>query len=296
MSGQQSTHGPELTIVVPAYNEEGQIEREIHRLHEAMAGLGVQYEVVVVDDGSQDRTAEIAEACRCTVLKQPQNRGYGAALKRGIRHANTEFVLITDADGTYPAERIPDLWAHAKLYDMVVGARIGSDVQVPWVRRPAKWFLRQLASYLSGRVIPDVNSGLRIMRRDQVARFAHILPNAFSFTTTITMALLCSDLSVKYVAIDYAKRVGRSKVTAMDAYRFLVLSLRVSLLFNPLKIFLPMGTTLFLAGSAKFAYDVTLNNLSESAVLAILGAIIVWCFGLLADQNARLGMDRDRWD
>lgn len=287
---------PELTVVVPAYNEEDQIEKEIAHLNQVLRGMGIRYELVVVDDGSKDRTAEIAARCECTLLKQPQNRGYGAALKRGIRYAKSEFVVITDADGTYPAERIPDMWADAEKYDMIVGARVGANVHIPLIRRPAKWFLRKLASYLSGYPIPDINSGLRLMRREQVARFAHILPNAFSFTTTITMALLCNDLAVKYLPIDYAQRVGNSKITPMDAYRFLMLSLRVSLLFNPLKIFLPIGAVMFLAGAAKFAYDVTLNNLSESAVMAILGAIIVWCVGLLADQNARLGMDRDPWD
>jgi hypothetical protein len=175
---------------------------------------------------------------------------------------------------------------------MVVGARTGASVQVPLVRRPAKAFIRALASYLSGERIPDLNSGLRVMRRDLVQRYAHLLPDGFSFTTTITLASISNGHPVEYVAIDYHARLGESKIRARHAYDFTLLVLRVIIYFNPLKVFIPAGAFLAAAGLAKLAYDIVRDNLSESAVLALLGALIVWAVGLLADQNARMAVRR----
>lgn len=294
-TGSDTTAELDLSIVIPAYNEENQIADEVAHLNNVMGDTGLRYEIIVVDDGSADRTAEIAEGCECKVVRQPVNRGYGAAIKRGTANARSEVIVITDADGTYPANRIPDLLAEADKHDMVVGARIGKNVHIPLVRRPAKWFLRVLAAYLAGHPIPDLNSGLRLMRKKHLKRFSHILPNGFSLTTTITMALLCNNMAVKYIPIDYAKRVGASKIRPIDAYHFLMLSLRVTMLFNPLKIFLPLGALIATTGIGKLIYDIRMDNLSESAVMAILAAITIWSVGLLADQNARLGMDRDSW-
>jgi len=247
-----------------------------------------------VDDGSTDRTAEEAGRADCRLLRLPRNRGYGAALKHGIAHAHAELVVITDADGTYPADVIPKLVAEARDYDMVVGARTGENVHVSVARAPAKWFLRVLASYLAGSHIPDLNSGLRVMRRKQVQAYSRILPSGFSFTTTITLALLCTERTVLYVPVDYRKRTGTSKIRPSHAYHFLILILRAIVLFNPLKVFLPLGALAFVVGLAKFIYDVTLDNLSETAVMGLLAAVIIWSVGLLADQSARLNLER--WD
>ena len=284
----------DVSVVIPAYNEELAIREELEAIHGVLAATQLRYEVIVVDDGSTDRTAEIAEACDCRLIRQPANRGYGASLKRGISQARAERIVITDADGTYPAEWIPALLAEADRYDMVVGARIGENVHRSLVRAPAKWFLRKLAGFLAGQPIPDLNSGLRVMKRRHVQLFSRILPSGFSFTTTITLSLMCTDRSVGYVAVDYRQRTGNSKIRPSHAYHFLILILRTIVLFNPLKVFLPLGAIAFVAGAAKFAYDVTLENLSESAVMALLGAVIVWTVGLLADQNARLNLER--WD
>ncbi|MCB9830860.1 MAG: glycosyltransferase family 2 protein [Planctomycetes bacterium] len=285
-----------ITVVIPAFNEEDAVAAEVRHLNDVLGKSGLRYEIIVVDDGSADATAERAEAEDCRLIRQPRNMGYGAALKRGFREARSELVVITDADGTYPAEEIPTLVAEAGSYDMVVGARIGDNVHIPLERRPAKWFLRVLASYLAGFKIPDLNSGLRVIRRAHVRRFAHILPNGFSFTTTITLALLCNDMSVGYHPIDYKKRIGNSKIRPSHAYRFLLLILRVMMLFNPLKIFLPLGAVVGAVGVAKLIYDIRLRNLSESAVMCLIAALLIWCVGLLADQNSRLGMDRETWD
>lgn len=294
-TGTDTAERVDVTVVIPAYNEEGAIAAEIDHLHSVLETLDRTYEIIVVDDGSADKTAEIAETKPCRVIRQPRNMGYGASLKRGFRAARSELVIITDADGTYPAEEIPKLLEQIEAYDMVVGARIGDNVHIPLIRRPPKWFLRMLASYLAGRLIPDLNSGLRVIRRSHVKRFAHILPSGFSFTTTITLSLLCNELSIGYVPIDYKKRIGSSKIRPSHAYHFLMLILRVTVLFNPLKVFLPLGLVTFVVGLGKFGYDVTKENLSESAVMCILAAVILWALGLLADQNSRLGLDRETW-
>ena len=287
---------PALSVVIPAFDEEGAIGEEIDRVHASLAGSGVDYELLVVDDGSRDRTYEIAAAKRCRVLRHKTNRGYGAALKHGIAAARAEHVVILDGDATYPTQSILELYAQRDDYDMVVGARLGKGAKIPWVRRPAKWLLRRLASFLVEREIPDLNSGFRLLRRSQVARFAHILPNGFSFTTTITLALMSCGYTVGYVPIRYGERVGQSKIRPAHAYEFLLLILRVVVLFNPLKVFLPLGALAFAAGAAKLAYDIVLDNLSESAVMALLSALIIWGLGLLADQNARFNLDRSWWN
>ena len=283
---------PDVTVVIPAFNEEDAIAQEIEGIHGVLSDRGLRFEILVVDDGSSDATAERARGAPCRVISQPENRGYGAALKRGFDAARSELVVITDADGTYPAEEIPRLLERSSAFDMVVGSRTGCNVHDSMARRPARSFLRRLASYLAGQKIPDLNSGLRVIRRRDVRRFRHILPAGFSFTTTITLSIMCTDGSVGYVPIDYRKRVGKSKIRPHHAADFLFLILRVMVLFNPLKVFLPLGLVFFTAGLAKFIYDLLLADLSESAVMAFLAAFIIWAVGLLADQNARLGLDR----
>jgi len=281
-----------VSVVIPAYNEADHLAGLLRALGEVLESTGWSYEVIVVDDGSEDGTGETALTTGARVLRNQRNRGYGAALKRGIEAARHGWILITDADGTYPASAIPRLLERAAESEMVVGARTTENVQIPFSRRPAKWFLRWLASYLAGQAIPDLNSGLRLMRRDLVERYRHLLPSRFSFTTTITLAAACNGHVVEFVPIDYAARLGESKIRPWDTYGFLLLILRTVVFFNPLKVFIPLGAVLALGGLAKFIYDVFIGNLSESAVLALLGALIVWAVGLLADQNARIAMHR----
>lgn len=289
----ESVESEGISVVIPAYNEEGAISDTIREVRSVMDASKFEYELLIVDDGSQDRTVEIAIAEGATVIEQPENRGYGASLKTGIRRSKYEIIVITDADATYPSDRIPDLIDALQGYDMVVGARVGDNVSIPLVRRPAKWVLGKIASYLAGRSIPDLNSGLRVMRKPLVRRFAHLLPSGFSFTTTITLASLCSGSLVKYVPIDYHARVGESKIRPSHAFDFLLLIIRTIVYFNPLKIFLPAGAIFFLGGLAKFAYDISLNNLSESALLGLFGAAGLWSVGLLSDQISKTAMRSD---
>ncbi|HEC28473.1 MAG TPA: glycosyltransferase family 2 protein [Gammaproteobacteria bacterium] len=282
-----------VSIVIPAYNEEGGISSSIRDVKKSMDDSGIEYELLIVNDGSKDKTAEIAAQEGATVIDLPENQGYGAALKAGIRKSKYEIIVITDADGTYPAERIPGLIGELGDYDMVVGARTGANVAAPLIRKPAKWFLRKLASYLAGRTIPDLNSGLRVMRKDLIRRFVHLLPQGFSFTTTITLASLCSGCFVKYISIDYHARIGRSKIKASHAFDFLLLIIRNIVYFNPLKVFLPLGGLFFLGGFTKFIYDLYIGNFSETALLGFISAALLWAVGLISDQISKVALRSD---
>lgn len=277
-----------VTVVIPAYNEGDHVAAQVRAVDETLARTDWTYEIIVVDDGSADATASEADSTGALVLKRGRNRGYGAALKLGISRATHGWILITDADGTYPVEAIPALLARAEQNEMVIGGRLGAHVKIPLVRRPAKWFLNRLAGYLAGQRLPDINSGLRLMRRNLIARYEFLLPDGFSFTTTITMSAACNGHAFEYVPIDYHARLGESKIRPRHAFDFTILILRIIVFFNPLKVFLPLGALLFTAGVGKLVYDITRNNLSESAVLGLIGALVVWSVGLLADQNMRI--------
>lgn len=283
-----------VSVVIPAFNEGAHVAGQITAVRDVLERTDWEYEIIVVDDGSADDTAARAAATGVRVLRSKRNRGYGASLKQGIRASRYDWILITDADGTYPAEAIPQLLAAAPQNAMVVGARTGETVKVPLVRRPAKWFLKQLASYMARRELPDINSGLRLMRKDLVERYEHLLPAGFSFTTTITLASTCNDYEVEYIPINYLARLGQSKIRPRHAIDFAILILRVIVYFNPLRVFLPLGSLLALVGSAKLVYDIWKDNLSETVVLAYLAALVIWSVGLLADQNSRMMMNVKR--
>lgn len=277
-----------LSVVIPAYNEEGGIRETIQGVQTALDQLPIPTEIIVVDDGSKDNTRAEAEAAGARIEANPVNSGYGAALKRGIRAARYEFVAILDADRTYPARYLGGMLQLAREYDMVVGDRGAAMENVPLVRRPAKKMLNWLASFLAKRKLNDINSGLRVFRRTELLPFLPLLPSGFSFTTTITLCMACSEKPLVYTPIEYRRRVGRSKIKPIDFINFIVLMLRVIMLFNPLRIFLPAGLVFFLIGSAKLAYDVTQLNLSETAVFMYLASIMVWSLGLIADMISRL--------
>jgi glycosyltransferase involved in cell wall biosynthesis len=289
---EEESHLPVLdhavTVVIPAFNEGPHIARQIREIAGVMSNSGWTFEIIVVDDGSTDGTGEIALAEGVRVLRNRRNRGYGAALKRGISAAQSDWILIIDADGTYPASAIPHLLAHADTEEMIVGARVTAMRRIPLMRRPAKWFLTKLASFLAERELPDLNSGLRLIRRSLIESYRHLLPSGFSFTTTITLAATCNEHEVFYVPVDYLARAGESKIRPRHAYDFLLLVLRIIVFFNPLRVFVPIGFAMALLGLGKFIYDLTLQNISESALLGLLGALVVWAVGLLADQNARI--------
>ena len=275
-----------VSIVIPAYNEEKGIAGTLEEIKRMTKNLEMECEVIVVDDGSKDNTAEIATQSCVKVIQHPQNRGYGAALKTGIRQAQHDIVVITDADGTYPVDMIPALVKHMDKYDMVVGARIGESVKIPFIRQPAKWMLGKIANYLTGTKISDLNSGLRAFRKNIALKFFNILPSGFSFTTTITLAMLTNDYLVHYIPIDYYKRVGKSKIKPIrDTSRFLSLIFRTVMYFNPLKVFLPISAALFIAALAVFFYSLlfTPKIMDATVTIIIMTAVQVVVIGMLAD-------------
>lgn len=278
----------DLTVVIPAYNEEGAVADTVEEVRAAVSRLPLRFEIVVVDDGSVDETRREAKRSGARVIPSSTNGGYGSALKRGISGSDSEYVAIIDADGTYPAETLVPMLYMASSADMVVGDRSGAMNNVPLIRRPAKLFLNKLANFLADRKIPDLNSGLRVFKRDSLTRFIPLLPDQFSFTTTITLCMLSSRMAVEYMPVAYAKRVGQSKIRPRDFGNFVLLVLRILVFFQPLRIFLPLGFALFLAGIAKTVYDITQNNLSESAIFAFLAALLLWSLGLIADMISRL--------
>lgn len=280
-----------VSVVIPAFNEEGAVQPVIAELQEIIRQRGIVPEIIVVDDGSKDRTAQMAAAAGARVLRHRSNRGYGASLKTGIAAASSEYIVITDADGTYPAHYVPELLAQLESADMVVGARIGKSVKIPLIRRPAKMALNLLANYMSGASIPDLNSGLRAFRREIVMQYFSILPDQFSWTTTITLAMLCDKYAVSYVPIDYRQRKGKSKIVPWDAGSFFVLILRTAMLFRPLRVFFPVVLITALAGLTKMAIDLSHQpNISASAQLALMSALLILLMGMLGDAIAtRLG-------
>lgn len=280
--------GPELMIVVPVYNEAGAIDEAVERMDKMIADSGIDAEVIWVDDGSTDGSAEMLEKLGANVYRCEENGGYGHALKKGIRATTSKYVAITDADGTYPSEDLPRMLEMGRAVDMVVGDRGKAMSNVPLIRKPAKWLLNKTANVLAGHKINDLNSGLRVFRRETLEQFLDLLPDGFSFTTTITLCMFGSGHKVVYTPIEYGRRVGHSKIRPTDFFRFMMLVVRIVTLFSPLRVFMPVGAALFVLGLIKLAYDVTQWNLSETAVFAFLSALMVWSFGLLADMISRL--------
>ena len=280
-----------VSVVIPAFNEELAVGAVVKELREILRQHELRFEIIIVDDGSTDRTVEMAVIAGARVLRHRSNRGYGAALKTGISAAIYDVIAITDADGTYPAHYIPELLEQLHTSDMAVGARIGRNVHIPWVRRPAKWVLKKLANYVTGANIPDLNSGLRVFRRDIAMQYFSILPDFFSFTTTITLAMLSDKYAVSYLPIDYHPRKGRSKIVPWDAGSFAILILRTAMLFRPLRVFLPVVVLCLLYGFTKMTIDLFRDpNISASAMLALLAALLILLIGMLGDAMAtRLG-------
>jgi len=289
-AGQPGPSRDGLSVVIPAYNEERGIGPVVKDLIATMAQSGLKHEIIVVDDGSDDATFQILSdfTDSVKVLRSSTNRGYGAALKTGIRAAKFDRVCITDADGTYPNGRIPEL---AEIFsemkcEMLVGARTGDKVEIPLMRKPAKWVIGKLANFVVGSRIPDINSGMRIFNRVMALRMFPILPDGFSLTTTITLGMIVNGLRVEYEPIDYRTRVGRSKIQPIrDTLNFIQLILRMALYFAPLKVFVPLSVSLFILGIAwAFFSWLVMGLLADvSTLIIIMTAIQLAAIGMLAE-------------
>ena len=280
-----------ITVIIPAYNEEETIGEDIDTIIKTMQKTNYECEIIVVDDGSTDKTAQIVKTKRrVELIQHSYNKGVGAARKTGILKAKGEIIVMTDGDGTYPNQDIPKLVSYSKDYDMVVGARLGKNVQWPLIRRPARWFIRKLASYLIATKIPDLNSGLRVFKKDLARKFFNILPDNHSWVSTITLAFLANGYSVKYVPIDYYKRKGKSTIHPIkDTYNFVSLVIRTVMYFNPLRVFLPLTAFVLISAIIRTLYDATvLHRIKESDIMLLLTGLIIGVLGLLADLIVRL--------
>jgi glycosyltransferase involved in cell wall biosynthesis len=276
-----------FSLIIPAYNEEAGIAQVINDLTVDLASMQGQYEVIVVNDGSRDRTRAILQTLTgIRVIEHPRNRGYGAALKTGMAVAKAPLIVITDADGSYPNGQIPHLIELAQNADMVVGARIGANVQYSTLRRIPKWFLVRFAEWLTKTPIPDLNSGLRVFDKQIAQRFSPIFPDGFSFTTSITVAMLMNYCQVHYEPIDYRARLGRSKIRPIrDTLRFVQLILRTGVYFAPMRIFFPIALLLFGGFLVTLGLDIFVrHDLTERSLLLLLASSQTAMFALIADM------------
>jgi polyisoprenyl-phosphate glycosyltransferase len=299
---QNSEEGEQLdiSVVLAVYNEQGHLRQEFDRIRDALEASAYSYEVIAVDDGSTDGSAdELRQIAGIRVIHFAKNRGSGAARKAGTRAARGRVVVWSDADMTYPNDEIPRLVKELEGHDQVVGARTSEQGTAKALRVPAKWFIRKLAGYLIQQAIPDLNSGLRAFRRDVALQYLHLLPQGFSCVSTLTLAFLANGYSIKYVPIEYRERAGRSKFHWWaDTKRYLTQVVRMILSWNPLRVFIPVGVFLTLVGVAKLIYDWVTKDfrLSPNTLLVFFAAFLIVAIGLLADLIVRLSKPRDEVD
>jgi len=285
--------GLDVSVIVPAYNEQDAVIGVLEDLDRVMRATGRTYEILLVDDGSTDETVQRSRTVEgVQVISHGQNRGTGAARTTGVRAAKGRYLVSIDADDTYPVEAIPDLLDRLETCDMVIGARTREAGTLRLLRSFAKETIRLLACYLTETRIPDLNSGLRAMRRELVEAYLPLLPNTHSWVSTITMAALSGGYHVEWLPIDYRKRIGRSTFHPIrDTYNYLVLVIRSIMYFNPLKVFLPASAFLFLAGFGKAVWDFVVHGprVATATVMVILAGVQLLALGFLGDLVVRRG-------
>jgi len=289
-----TTHQPDtcdVSVVLPIYNEKGHLRAEIERIRAALDASRHTHEIIVVDDGSNDGSeTELATIPGITLITHRRNQGSGAARRTGTTAARGRVVVWTDVDMTYPNDRIPELVDAMEGWDHIVGWRQSEEGAHRLLRTPAKWVIRKLASYLSETDIKDLNSGLRAFRRDVAMQYVHDLPKGFSCVTTLTMSFLGNGYSVGFLPIEYFPRAGRSKFHWLrDTRRYLLQVIRMTLSYNPLKVFLPVGLVLLGLGFVKLGFDWAERDfrLAANTLLIFFAALQVIAVGLLADLVVR---------
>ncbi|HEV7877790.1 glycosyltransferase family 2 protein [Bradyrhizobium sp.] len=276
-----------LSVVIPAFDEEDAIGQTVRTVKETLAASDIAtFEIIVVDDGSADRTHEIAAAEGACVIRHLHNLGYGRSLKDGIELARYPAIVITDADGTYPIKDIPRLFAlYGEGYHMVVGSRTGKNYRESVLKSPLRWILQHLVEYTASRRIPDINSGLRIFSRDHARAYLDRLCDTFSFTTSLTLAFMMNGLYVVYVPIDYYKRIGKTKVRLLsDSLRTLQYIAEAAVYYNPLRVFMLLSASLIAAAAVLIGLNVFLQTLAlfYIAVGCIIVSIQTFASGLIA--------------
>jgi glycosyltransferase involved in cell wall biosynthesis len=280
-----------VSIVIPAFNESASIAEVVGVLRAAAPW----HEIIVVDDASSDGTGERAAAAGATVVRHAYNMGNGAAVKNGIRRAGGEYILIVDADGQHPPEDALRLVGRLGDYDLVIGARSG-QTQATQARRAGNGALNRLASYLTGREIPDLTSGFRGARASGLREFLHLLPNGFSTPTTTTLAFMKAGYSVTFEPIHARQRTGQSKIRlARDGAKFLMIIFKIVTLFSPMRIFAPISLASFLLGAGYGIWNVVMHaRIPNGSVLLILFAVVVFLVGLVSEQISALRFEGRR--
>jgi len=281
-----------LSIIIPAYNEASNINQVLNGLKDELKKLPLaEYEIIVVNDASTDETRKIlSERTDVRVIDHPYNKGYGAALKTGTRNAKHDWLLTFDADGQHNPQYILDLLKYTDNYDLIAGDRTKSQYVRPSIRKPGLWLLKKIANYLVDYKIPDLNCGMRLLKKEVFLKFLHLMPDTFSISTTTVVGYLKEKRNIKFVSMEVNKRNSESKsmVKPSDAIRTLMLIFRLIMLFSPLRIFLPASIILFIIGLGFLTYDLYLLNISESTIFILITSILIFFFGLMADQIAAI--------
>lgn len=275
-----------ISVILPAKNEAEGLRRTLPMLRQAMPGA----EVIVVDDGSTDHTALVAREQQASALSAPYSMGNGAAIKRGARKAGGEVLVFMDADGQHDPRHVQSLLDKLdEGYDMVVGARARAG-QANAGRGAANAFYNRLASWMTGHKVVDLTSGFRVVRADKFREFLHLLPNGFSYPTTITMAFFRSAYPVAYVPIPVDKRIGRSHIRPVrDGLRFLLIIFKIATLYSPLKLFAPIGFAFFLLGAGWYGWTLmTQARFTNMSALLFSASVIVFLIGLISEQITSL--------
>lgn len=282
-------------IIIPVFNEDGAISDTLRRVIEITEKIkDWTFEVICVNDASTDKTADIlsefSNRSEITLHTHSINRGYGGALRTGLDRCQLPWVFIVDADATYPIDDLPKLLSELENgSDMVVGARKGLGITASPFHRIARWILRKMTHILTGTMVPDLNSGMRVFRRSLYVEFKNLLPLGFSFTTTITMASLYSNYRISYVPIDYAPRLGKSNIKPIrDFFGFTMLIVRIASYFEPLRFFLPLAFIVMIVGFLKGARDfIWLGQIGPLAVIVFLMGVQIFLTGILAEVIVR---------
>lgn len=285
---------PDISVIIPAYREEKVIVQVVSRVRQVLDTAKKNYELLVIDDGSDDNTAGEAQRAGARVFSHPYNIGNGAAVKTGIRKAKGKILVMMDGDGQHSPEDIPRLLEHMDSYDMAVGAR-SNDSQTSPHRNLANRIYNIFATYICKREIEDLTSGFRAMRADMAHRFVSMLPNTFSYPTTITLAVVRGGYSLVYVPITTRLRVGQSKIKLFkDGSRFLLIIVKIATLFSPMRIFLPVSGFMFFLGLGWGLFKIFFMHAPYGPTSAMLMtmAVVVFMVGLVSEQIAQLRYDR----